>query len=336
MPDLITPLLGKLRRAARHFVGRDRPIILMYHRVARLAHDPWQLAVSPDRFAEQIEALVQCRHVVPLPWLVARLAQGRVPRKVAVVTFDDGYADVLGEARPVLERHTCPATVFLVTGAIGDNCGFWWDELTRLVFEPPSLPLELEIEIAGRPHGWRTGGRLANAANDGVRDGLVVTREQLHNELWRLLRPLDLESRSDLLLGLSAWAGVGVETKSMHRPLSAEEVHRLVAPGFIDIGAHTVTHPQLSLLDDAGQRAEIEGSRRACEELVGRPIDTFAYPFGDFDDSAAASVHDCGLACACTAQGGAVARQIDPMRLPRFGVGNWRGDDLARRLTAHS
>ena len=76
MPDLITPLLGKLRHAARHFVGRDRPIILMYHRVARLAHDPWQLAVSPDRFAEQIEALVQFRHVVPLHWLVAQLAQG--------------------------------------------------------------------------------------------------------------------------------------------------------------------------------------------------------------------------------------------------------------------
>lgn len=336
MPDLNTPLLRKLRRAARHFVERDRPVILMYHRVARLAHDPWQLAVSPDRFAEQIEALVQCRHVVPLRWLVARLAQGRVPRKVAVVTFDDGYADVLDAARPVLERHTCPATVFLMTAAIGDDRGFWWDELSSLVFEPSSLPLELRIDIAGRPYGWRTDGRLTNAANDEVRDGLVVTREQLHYELWRLLRPLDPESRSDLLLRLCTWAGAEVETKSMHRPLSAEEVHRLVAPGFIDIGAHTVTHPQLSLLDDAGQRGEIEGSRRACEELVGRPIDTFAYPFGDFDDSAAASVRDCGFACACTTQGSTVSRQTDPMRLPRFGVANWRGDDFARRLTANA
>jgi peptidoglycan/xylan/chitin deacetylase (PgdA/CDA1 family) len=336
MPDLITPLLGKLRRAARHFVGRDRPVILMYHRVARMAHDPWQLAVSPDRFAEQIEALVQFRHVVPLRWLVAQLAQGRVPRKVAVVTFDDGYADVLGEARPVLERHTCPATVFLVTGAIGDNRGFWWDELSSLVFEPLSLPLELQIEIAGRSHGWRIDNPLAGAANDGVRDGLVVTSEQLHYELWRLLRPLDPESRWELLLRLRAWAGVEIETKSMHRPLSAEEVYRLAAPRFIDIGAHTVTHPPLSLLSEAGQRGEIEGSRRACEELVGEPIDTFAYPFGDFDDSAAACVHASGFACACTTQGSTVSRQTDPMRLPRFGVANWRGDDFARRLTANA
>ena len=206
------------------------------------------------------------------------------------MTFDDGYADVLSAARPVLD-------------------------------------------IAGHPHGWRTGGKLAT---DEGRDGPIVVREQLHDELWRLLRPLDPESRSDLIIRLCAWVGAEVGTKSMNRPLSAEEVHRLAAPGFNDIGAHTVTHPQLSLLDDAGQRGEIEGSRRACEELVGRPIDTFAYPFGDFNDSAAASVHECGFACACTASGGAVARRIHRMRLPRFGVGNWRGDDLARRLTAHS
>ena len=63
MPDLIAPSLGKLRRAARRLVERDRPVILMYHWVALLAHDPWHLAVSPDRFAEQIEELVQFRNL---------------------------------------------------------------------------------------------------------------------------------------------------------------------------------------------------------------------------------------------------------------------------------
>jgi peptidoglycan/xylan/chitin deacetylase (PgdA/CDA1 family) len=334
MARLITPALHKLRRAARHFVERDRPVILMYHRVAQLAHDPWQLAVSPDRFAEQIEALVQFRQVVPLHWLAIQLARGRVPRKAAVVTFDDGYADVLAKARPVLERYACPATVFLVTGAIGNTCAFWWDELSRIVLETPVLPSKLEIEIGGRRQRWQTDGRLAGAAKDGVRDRLVLTREQFHYEIWRLLRPLDPESRWEVLLRLCTWAGLEIEAKSIHRPLTAEEVHQLVATGFIDIGAHTMTHPQLSLLDEAGQRDEIEGSRRACEELAGKPIAAFAYPFGDFDDSAATCVRDLGFACACTTQGGTVSRQTDPMRLPRFGVANWRADDLARRLTA--
>ncbi|HJU16651.1 MAG TPA: polysaccharide deacetylase family protein [Stellaceae bacterium] len=327
-------MLRKLSRVARHFVERERPIILMYHRVAHVAHDPWQLAVRPDRFAEQIEALVQLRRVVPLRWLAAELARGRVPRKVAAITFDDGYADVLAEAKPVLERCACPATVFLVTGMIGKSFAFWWDELSRIILETPLLPTELEMEIAGRVYRWRTDDRATGSAEDGVGDGPALTRAQLHEELWRLLRPLEPKPRRKLLMRLCAWAGVAVEAESVHRPLAAEEVRRLAKPGFIDIGAHTVTHPALSSLDKAKQRSEIEGSRAACEELIGEPIRTFAYPFGDFDDTSAACVRDAGFACACTTASGRVSMRSDPMRLPRFTAGNWAGDDLVRRLTA--
>jgi hypothetical protein len=88
------------------------------------------------------------------------------------------------------------------------------------------------------------------------------------------------------------------------------------------------------MLDETKQRCEIEGSRIACEDLIGEPIHTFAYPFGDFDEASVTCVRDAGLACACITQGGRVSRQSDPMRLPRFGIGNWAGDDLARRLAA--
>ena len=54
-------ILRRLRRAVRERLDRSRPLILMYHRVARLAHDPWDLAVTPDRFAEQIEVLTRER-----------------------------------------------------------------------------------------------------------------------------------------------------------------------------------------------------------------------------------------------------------------------------------
>ena len=138
-------------------------------------------------------------------------------------------------------------------GLSDDRCdrndrGFWWDELSSLLFEPSSLPLELRIDIASHPHGWRTGGKLAT---DGGRDGPIVVREQLHDELWRLLRPLDPESRSDLIIRLCAWVGAEVGTKSMRRPLSAEEVHRLGAPGFIDIGAASRKPSSIALISIA-------------------------------------------------------------------------------------
>ncbi|MFZ3234576.1 MAG: polysaccharide deacetylase family protein [Stellaceae bacterium] len=323
--------LQKLGRFAGRLVERRHPVILMYHRVARVAHDPWQLAVWPERFAEQIEALVQQRRVVPLRWLAAELARGHVPGNVAAVTFDDGYSDVLVSAKPVLERYACPATVFLVTGAIGESRAFWWDELSQIILEPPLLPAELEIEIAGCARRWRTGDPTGSAAGE-IEDDAAIARRRLHDEIWRLLRPLEPAPRSEALTRLGLWAGAGVEPGSPHRPLAVEEVRRLADPGFIDIGAHSVTHPALSLLSSAKQRAEIEGSRAACEELIGEPIHTFAYPFGDFDDAAAACTRAAGFACACTTEAAFVARRNDPMRLPRLAVGNWAGADFMRKL----
>jgi peptidoglycan/xylan/chitin deacetylase (PgdA/CDA1 family) len=295
----------------------------MYHRVARLTHDPWRLAVSPDRFAEQIEALMQLRHVVPLRWLAAQIGQGRVPKKVAVITFDDGYVDLLAEAKPVLERYACPATAFIVTGVIGNMHPFWWDELSRLVFEPPFLPTELEIEAAGGVRRWRNADWSTASHSEGDSRNPGVTREQLHYELWRLLRPLEPEPRWELVTRLCAWAGIEIEANCPHRPLNAGEVRRLASPGFIDIGAHSVTHPVLPLLDEPSQRVEVESSRAACEELIGEPIHTFAYPYGEFDDAVVARVRSAGFACACTTRGGTVSSKSDPMILPRVQMGDW-------------
>jgi peptidoglycan/xylan/chitin deacetylase (PgdA/CDA1 family) len=327
--------LRKVKRVVRQFIEREQPIILMYRRVARVAHDPWHIAVSPDRFLEQIEALVQLRQVVPLRWLASELGQGRFPKKVAVVTFDDGYVDLLSEAKPVLERYTCPATAFLVSSVIGDTHSFWWDELSRIVFETPVLPAELEIEIARQTHQWKIGDRLPSA-KDAVDGAPVVPREQLNEDLWRLLRPLEPEPRWDLLVRLCAWAGIEAETSSVHRPLTVDEVHRFASPGFIDLGAHSVTHPVLPLLDEPCQRAEIEGSRTACQELIGELIQTFAYPYGEFDDTTAAYAREAGFECACTTIGRAVSPENDLMLLPRFQIDNWQEADFARKLVGAS
>ncbi len=306
-----------LRTFGRQLGERGRPIILMYHRVAHVECDPWQLAVRPELFANQIEALARERHVVPLRWLVRKLGDGRVPRNTAVVTFDDGYADVLTNARHVLERYECPATVFLTTGPIGSQEEFWWDELSRVVLESLTLPAELEIELYGQMHRWQLD---------------QINREELHLALWHLLLPLDAASRRDVLEILSVWAGIGRAKRPESRVLDAGEVRRLAAPGFIDIGAHTVTHPSMPLLDPLARRAEVEGSRRACEELIGSEIDAFAYPFGDLDDASVDDVREAGFAMACSTEGTVVTRRSDPLRLPRIAVGNWESAEFVHEL----
>src|SRR5690606_6268251 len=119
--SLRTQIPRRLQRVRQRFRRpfTSRGLILMYHRVERLANDPQLLAVTPERFAEQLEILTRHYRVVSLHELNRTLRAGRSLRRMVALTFDDGYADNLYNAKPLLERFDCPATVFVTTGQTG-------------------------------------------------------------------------------------------------------------------------------------------------------------------------------------------------------------------------
>src|SRR5262245_17293226 len=115
---------GKAVRRTRAWVG-PRPIILMYHRVVDLPFDPQLLAVSPSRFREHLEVIRREFRPLSLAEVAAAVREDRrQPRGGVVVTIDDGYADNLANARPLLDRFAVPATVFVATGQIGATSEF--------------------------------------------------------------------------------------------------------------------------------------------------------------------------------------------------------------------
>src|SRR4051812_42052379 len=82
-------------------------LILLYHRIASVDTDPWQLCVSPEHFDEHLTVLRKFR-----PGRLTEMT-GSMPRGSIAVTFDDGYADNLHGAARLLQKHDLPATFFL-------------------------------------------------------------------------------------------------------------------------------------------------------------------------------------------------------------------------------
>lgn len=313
----------------------------MYHRVSLVRRDPWRLAVTPAHFAEHLE--VVRRHGRPLPVrdLTRALGAGRVPRRAIAITLDDGYADNLLHARPLLERHDVPATVFVAAGCLG-RPGFWWDELERVALTPVDLPRHLRLVVRGEMHAWDLGAGARYPPDAQARDAgwqgwtePPTERHRLFLTLYRILRPLGDPERRHALADLGAWAGGASPDTSPARPLTVPEMRRLAAGGLVEVGSHTLTHPQLSVLDREAQRSEIRDSRRALKEMTGEAVVSFAYPYGaraDYTPETVALVKEAGFSGACATMPGPVRRGTEPFELPRFHVDDCDGDGLARRL----
>jgi len=316
-------ILRRTARTARRTLRAERPIVLMYHRVETLSHDPWHLAMTPTRFARQIEVLGKTRRIVPLSWLAAKIIAGDMPRRVAAVTFDDGYGDVFINALPVLEAQECPATVFLTTGAVDSPHGFWWDVLTRIVLETPHLPEHIWIDVERDRHGFTVAGEAG---------GTGLDRPTLLASLHGLLRPLEVGPRDDALHRLASLVGTDADARPHDLAMTSDQVRSLAAAEVIEIGAHSVTHPPFTSRRASAIAREVSQSRRRCEELIGRPVTGFAYPYGDFNAASRAAVQDAGLTYACTTVERTLRRGGDPFAIPRIGVANWTEDEFRREV----
>ncbi|MFD4877571.1 polysaccharide deacetylase family protein [Streptomyces sp. NPDC058420] len=101
------------------------PWVAMYHSVGDCSDDPYRITVSPDRLAQQLSWLRgRGLRGVSMTDLLAARARGEGQGLVGL-TFDDGYADFVDNALPLLSRWGCGATLFVLPGRLGgDNA---WD-----------------------------------------------------------------------------------------------------------------------------------------------------------------------------------------------------------------
>lgn len=336
-------LPAPIRKLARRMRGRFFPggLILLYHRVTGQPTDLHWLAVTPERFAAQMEVLRQRTTPLPLVEFAERARAGTLPRRAVAVTVDDGYADNLWEAKPALERSGIPATVFVAGDGTPPVHEFFWDELARLLLQPGHLPAKLAVRLRGAPLpvAFDVQPDYSKADQQQARDWNPArpanSRQKLYGELCNLLRPLPAPQQQELLEQLRQWAGAEATIRNSHRAMTPEELRKLADGGLVELGGHTLTHPSLAMLSPEQQTAEITGNKRALEATLGRPVRAFAYPFGnraDYTPQTVEIVEKAGFTLACSNFRGIVRKGTDPYQLPRIPVENWEADVFAARL----
>jgi peptidoglycan/xylan/chitin deacetylase (PgdA/CDA1 family) len=323
MTEIAGKILGSARKLVcapfKRLINRIDPpvIVLIYHRVTTLQSDPEMLAVTPDNFRAQMRHL---KETVPLvrfdeDWV-------KISKPAVCVTFDDGYADNALEALPILEEVGVPATFFVSTGTVGTTEEFWWHELERIILNNQSLPPSVTLEVGRLKRTWAT--------------GIVSERQDFFRGVVQLMTNADTLSRNDLLNQIRAKSGINAETScGTHRTMSIRELRLLASSRWVTIGAHTVTHTQLSSLTIDAQRVELETSKRELENWLGMGMKVFSYPYGrrhHYTKDSVALCREIGFTKAAANFPGQTHRWTDPYQIPRHLIRNWPLEIFAEKL----
>jgi peptidoglycan/xylan/chitin deacetylase (PgdA/CDA1 family) len=102
---------------------------------------------------------------------------------------------------------------------------------------------------------------------------------------------------------------------AVHR-LSKGDIRSLANQRQFEIGAHTLTHPLLSEIDDDTAKTEIAGSKTMLEDWTGMEIKSFCYPSGDYRPAHKKLVSDAGFSLARTVKRFSMSAGDDPFEVP--------------------
>jgi peptidoglycan/xylan/chitin deacetylase (PgdA/CDA1 family) len=289
-------------KSARTVVGKVRPraLVLAYHRIGEPEFDPFGQAVAPGTFARHLDVLQSNYRVRSLGELLRGLRERRVEDGTVVVTFDDAYADVLLAGAPIAAETEVPLHLFVPVQPILDGSPFWWDRLAAALL------------------------------TDGTRTS--ETRQTLQSEL----KPLPAEERARRLDELFGERGQD-EAADLGRPMTPEEVATFTSMPGMSIGSHTLSHPVLGTLSAEEQRRELAESRSGLQELIGKEVDTVAYPYGkpaDLNRDTARLAAEAGYDAGFTTVAQPLTSRCDRFLLPRLAVHEWPEEEFRARLRA--
>jgi peptidoglycan/xylan/chitin deacetylase (PgdA/CDA1 family) len=288
-------MLRMVLTAASH----GRLSILIFHRILE-EPDPLLLFEPCARQFDEILAHVKRQfNVLPLREAVVRLKARTLPSRAFCLTFDDGYADNLTVAAPLLVKHSLPATVFVATGYLGKSM---WNDRVIEAIRATRKP-ELDLACVGLQ-------RYKLSSLDDRRNLIDLVLKSI-----RYLPFSEREQRVQDVIDIAETA------PTPSRMLTEASLRDLAGLG-IDIGAHTVTHPILARTAAREAWSEIIESKQHLEKLLSRPIDLFAYPNGrpntDYSREHVRMVREAGFAAAVTTAYGAAGASTDHFQLPRF------------------
>jgi peptidoglycan/xylan/chitin deacetylase (PgdA/CDA1 family) len=259
---------------------------------------------------------------IPLNELVGGIRTGKIPKRCAAVTFDDGWKDNFDYAFPVLKELKIPATIFLVSSWIGTHKAPWsmnFNYLVKKIEENGNISGLIDLlknnGLKINRSKWSDRRKIVYGLNDQLKKWPL---DRIHYFLDQITNRFEIEAKSFNL---------------NRKFLTWEEVLKM-KNNQIEFGSHSQNHAILT--NESGGRAfeEIKKSKEEIEVKTGIKIVSFSYPNGNYNPDIISQVRELGYECACTTEQGWVSLRSNLFTLKRIDIHQNLFEGISNRAPA--
>ena len=299
----------------------NKCVVLLYHRVTDLTSDPQLLSVKPSNFSKHLEILSKKYNVLTIDEF-SHYLKNRInfPKNSVLITFDDGYADNFLEATPILEHYKKQALFYIATGTLNTETEYWWDAIERIILNSNNSPEVEYFEMNMKKY------KIQNLSDS--------ARIELYETLLRDMKVMRSESREMKIKELAELFN-STKGRNTHRGLTFDELKKMDQSESVVIGAHTHFHPCLAAQTFEDQFNEISTSKKILEELLGKKIEHFSYPFGGavhYNQDTIAIVKELEFEFVAANIPTLMNAKSDRFQFPRFLVRDWEKEEFEHNL----
>ncbi|MCX8199468.1 MAG: polysaccharide deacetylase family protein [Sulfolobales archaeon] len=285
------PFLDKLR--ILDLAIRLKPsnlAIIVYHNVSfnRSCNQTFEEPFPAALIEKQIISLIQNGYTVTSLRDALNLLNKGVNKKIAVLTFDDGYRGVYESAYPILKKYHIKATLYVTAGFIKFKTAPWWEQLYYIFNKAKHVGKTAELnQLISQMEGKQP---IQNTRDVSIFQRSLITK---------IVRVMDVSELKSMIYMFSKKLGINIPEDLYHTTmLSLDEVKELAEYGF-EIGGHGLWHVNLTNLSRKRLMEEVEMSldfvKTLCEDTY-----TFAYPFGLYNGVVIKAVVHKGFKAAVT------------------------------------
>ncbi len=248
--------------------------IFCFHRVLPAVHESKNFpgddyVITVDSFEKFLAFLAENFCCVDLDTYLSRI-NVRSSKPLCHITFDDGYSDNLEFALPAIKKFSMPTTVYVTSGYISRDCTPTHHYLIHLY----DLSFNSLIQSTIDTHDVNSIFTGIDFGRDNISYFVSNSSTLLQKRVCNsLMDKTGVKPNWDIFL-----------TPSELRSLALEPL--------IEIGSHTLSHPNLAKEPYETMKNEILMSKESLESTLSKKVSHFAYPYGGFKQVSQAIVQE--------------------------------------------